>query len=424
MVTQTISAKTTVSLGTMRKLFANIVFLLSLFPYLTVLKVPWDTQPWALIFASAYVAFMLLALNSRVSLPRPLVIIILATLYGISLSSVFAIFDQVDTGIMLRRLVGYATVATVAYVAVNEHRNIWSGWLVIAVLAWAAIGLGQEFFGFNFVNSLLPRVSTAVHRGVISLAPEPSYYAIQIGFFMLLNEIFRREKRYTTTIYWVVLLLCVIQLFLSLSGTAFLLLIIFVISKMLSKWKMFGVIASAVIIILILITPFESAKNTRIYVVINELKNVIVAKQSFKTLLSDRSIAYRLINPVVGFYGGLVVSKGIGFGWGRITEEKFPQWLTKLLGPYRYSGGKIVGEWKWGGTIMGGLVAAVYELGLVGLLYIGVILRSVLIAFTKGAIAFEILFVTLILTFGGFISLAHPLLGYLIGLLMMYSEKC
>jgi len=388
-----------------------------------VLKVPWDTQPWALIFASTYVIFTFLVLNSHISLPTPLFIIILATLYGISLSSIFAIFDQVDTGIMLRRLVGYATVATVAYVAVNEHRNIWSGWLVIAVLAWAATGFGQEFFGFNFVNSLLPRVSTAIHRGVISLAPEPSYYAIQVGFFMLLNEIFKREERYTTTIYRVVLLLCVIQLFLSLSGTGFLLLIVFVVSKILSKWKIFGVLASAVIVTLILITPFELAKNTRIYIVVNELKTVIVAKQSFKTLLSDRSIAYRLINPVVGFYGGLVVSKGIGFGWGRITEEKFPQWLTELLGPYRYLGGKIVGEWKWGGTIMGGLVAAVYELGLVGLLYIGAVLWSVLIAFIKGVIAFEILFVTLILTFGGFISLAHPLLGYLIGLLIMYSKK-
>jgi len=422
-MSQAIVAKTAVSLTTLRKPLANITFLLSLFPYLTLLKVPWDIQPWALIFALAYLALMLIALKFRTSFPGPLLILILATLYGISVNLIYITLDQLDVSIMLRRLAGYVTIITIAFVAANEHRNIWSGWLFIAVLFWLGAAVAQKLFGSNFIALLLPRVSTNIHRGIVSLAPEPSYYAVQMGFFMLLNEIFRQERRYSDILYQCILLLCIVQLFLSLSGTGFLILTLFVGGKVLSL-KQFMLKACTIIFLVVattifIIIPAELPKNPRICTIINEIKYVIIGEKSIKSLLEDRSIAYRLINPIVGFYGGLAVSRGIGFGWGRITEEKFPEWLIVLLGPYRYSGGKPVGEWKWGGTIMGGIVAIVYELGIVGLLYISVIFWLMFRTLAKKTITHEILIITLILMFGGFVSLAHPLLGYLIGLYMV-----
>ncbi len=409
-------------------LLANSVFILSLFPYVTILKVPWDTQPWALLAGVLYTIGLLLS-YPQADFPLPLFILFITTLYGLSLSGAAFLFGKVDMYLMLRRMISYMTLVTVAFVSFHEHRRIWSGWLILAVLIWGVIAIMQKIWGIQFWGFLLPRVSSSIGRGVVSLAPEPSYYAVQCGFFLILNDLFREERRYGWGVYVFVLSISILQSILSLSATSILIIIIFIFGKALAIRYHFGKILALFTLIMtafsFFIMPINLSDHTssaRFTKVLDTIRQALHDKD-IEVIFKDRSIAYRTLNPVLGFYGGLMISKGVGFGWGRVTKKAFPKWLLELLGPYRYSGGKPIGEWRWGGTIMGGLVSMVYELGAIGLLSLGFILGMIYLAFKAGALHIAPLFILIALAFGGFVSIAHPLFGYLVGLFIAYARR-
>lgn len=407
------------------KISAVFVLFFSLFPYLTPVRTEWDTQPWALLFSLFYLSLYIFGYK-RLSVNRLWLIIMTCTLYGFVLTGFFLVLGQVDMFVMVRRIAAYMTLLAVAYVSFHEHGNFESSWIIMAVGVWLLGFVVQRFVDMEMLGPFLPRVSVRPNQGVTSFSPEPSYYAVQIAFFLLLNELFWRERRYGVYVYISVMLVLLVQLLTSLSGTSLIILVVFLIGQLKLLTKLDNRIAGGMVALFLLLSIvlhplyWPMVKNTRPVVVAKRLEKVIVEGAPVNTITRDRSIVYRSMAPVIGVYGGLVVSRGIGFGWGRITHRTFPSWLVNILGPYRYSSGRPIGKWRWGGTIMGGLSSAVYELGIVGLLYVAVVYYIVLRAFASGYVSLSGLFLFLVITIGGFVSLAHPMFGYMIG---AYASK-
>ena len=407
------------------RILSVIVLFFVMFPYLTPLRTKWDTQPWALLFAVFYLAASTL-LHKRLFLHRMLYIIAICTLYGVFVTVVFFVLGETDVLLMLRRMVAYMTFVFVSLVSFREHGSYKYTWLVVSVFLWFFGLIIQKFVDMQILSPLLPRLSVRPNQGVTSLSPEPSYYAIQMGFFLLLNDLYWREKRYDWRVYVLLVLAIAVQLVASLSGTSLIVLLALFVGLLEFMVKLDKRITGGVVVLLLLLSAvlfplyWPKIENSRPVVLATRLEKVVVEGAPVSTIVRDRSVVYRSITPIVGIYGGLVVSRGIGFGWGRVTDRPFPPWLVSILGPYRYSGGQRVGEWRWGGTIMGGMSSAVYELGIIGLVYIAAVYYIVLRAFRSGYVSVAALFLFAVVTIGGFVSLAHPMFGYLIG---AYASK-
>jgi hypothetical protein len=129
--------------------------------------------------------------------------------------------------------------------------------------------------------------------------------------------------------------------------------------------------------------------------------------------LDDASLRTRLFNPVVGLYGGLVVTRGLGFRLSAGAGEPAPVWLAALTGS-RF----------WGDKNLGGVTEPVYELGVIGLLVptaIVWILTWSIKRSGKHRAAVLVSAATLLVMVLFSESLASPYVGYLLGIHLSYA---
>ena len=416
------------------KNLATMTLIASLFPYFTFISTKWDTQPWALLFASLYL-LVSISFKRTLHIPWSLRLIIVSIWYGIIITVTLMLFQQINAFIMMRRFFAYLTFALVANVAVNEYKYLPVNWMIFAIFVWLFGAIIQIVVGIHVLRIFIPRISIRPNQGLTSFAPEPSYYAIQMGFLLIFNELLYKESKYGYYMYVFIIIALVIQLIISLSGTALIILIIFLGSKVLLHRININtalIIISVVALIIMLYCynttnenniGFKFIVRSRPVAVVVRFKNLAKANFSMNNIVKDRSITYRIMAPIVNFYGGIIISHGMGFGWGRIAQKNFSSAWTKILGRYKYSGGKPVEEWQWGSTNLGGISSIIYELGIVGLILVIEIYYRAYKTFMLKYISITGLLIFFIITFGGFVSLAHPLLGYIIGVFINKTQQ-
>ena len=343
-----------------RRVLAGLFFAAVLFPYLSPLRTPFDTQPWAILFAA-----IIAALVFPVRIPRALVPLFGVAGYGLVVFAIGLVRGTADPSAGLRSIAGYLAVPLIATAASRVYRFLDVRIFLAGVAVWLAVGLLQFVFNPYFLSWILPRKSTfgAMGRGVTSLAPEPFYYAKVMIALFILNEIFRRERRYGRGIYLAVAAALAFQIVISFAGIGIV-------------WLAAGAVAKAIAI------AWEDAKPDRFvsaavvamlaagaasFVLLPGLHRTrggdILRKAAMNPAVlyrQDLSASNRLGNLAVGLYGGLVETKGLGFGIGTKPRGEIPFWLRKYVGKSR----------PWGGRISGGLVQGVYELGAVGLVFL------------------------------------------------------
>src|SRR5437016_5247969 len=176
------------------------LFIFSLFPYLSPVTLPTDTQPYAIIFA-----VLIFLLGRGVAMPLPI--------WTLFVVLVVAIIVYVATGATfngLRSLVGYASVffisASVLILAFHRIR-LSDRLLDVAVYIWFVVGVIQRFISPTFLAFILPRSGTSEIRGVASLAVEPSAYATMMLFILIIYFIRGRERSWPA-------FLCLVQILL------------------------------------------------------------------------------------------------------------------------------------------------------------------------------------------------------------------
>jgi len=418
------------------RLIANIFFVAVIFPYLSPFETPFDTQPWALLIAAVFALMFF-------DIPRPLAPLFVIACYA---SLIFAIGLLRRTSVPLdglRSLAVYLSVFVIAYAAYRLYHYLSVKIFLAGVGVWLAAAILQIVIHPQIFGGIVPRTSPLGYRGFTSLAPEPAYYAkVMIGLFVL-NEIFHKEKKYGHRLYLAVAAALIVQIVLSFAAIGMVYIAAGAVAKAIALvWERSRQdrLASCAVIVLFIsaLVAFQVVPGLNATRAGDILKKTIsegqravfpakkqpwgdrtsrktpYQKESF--VKRDPSIMTRAGNLVLGFYGGIVETRGMGFGLGSKPKGEIPTWLSRILGASR----------PWGGRIGGGLVQGVYELGAVGLLFFFIPLWIIVMSCVRNRSLRSALLMTLCLMYPAAAiseSPAFPLFGCLLGIHAFLGRK-
>ena len=321
-----------------------LFFLAVVFPYVTLLPFGTDLQPTCLIMSRAVM------LRGNISKPLPPRLWLLGYML---LAAICVMFIGEATFPALRSLGNYVSIFVISiasYLFFTSPKVCVIRLTKIANIAWFAVGLGQTFTSSELLNGILPDVRRTVSRGVVSLAPEPGYYATMCLFFLLLLFLFREER----SIHGII---CVFQITLLARSsiiTVFLAFSLFV--YLATSWTVRNVLAVTLIAVSgwFVSTQTPILENTRI----SDVFTLAIADPSSLTH-TDSSISDRVGQVVFSIKGSLE---------NYLLPNGFSSW-----GPYYYSEVARANDWLtpyWGNRypdrIQSGIGAVFYELGVFG----------------------------------------------------------
>lgn len=394
----------------------NILFLLCLFPYLSPVATPFDTQPYGLLFG-----FLILIIkfvqNKGLKIPKKLIPYFLIFFFAFV---IMLMRSNIIDGI--RSLVGYASVAILSLAGYYSFKFVKGKCLLFAVNVWFVFALIQTLINKSFGSFMISRMSTSADRGVTSLAVEPSSYAIMCIFFFVLNDIFFARGDYSKKTYNYIFIITIIQLLLSKAAMGFVLLAIYLVVKVFTTGNILKKLKNLTGFIVIggifyyLFTTVQSLREGRVGTLLTKLEGGIT-----DLILKDGSIADRLSHILVSF-SSLFHSYGLGYGLATWDEHALE---------IANNSGEFISEVSsvnfTPGRIMSGWGTAVFELGIVGIVFMVmffIIMRSG-IKHTKGYMrdVYKSTLITIFFTMLMSVPLSFPLFGYLIGAMIQLQHE-
>lgn len=151
----------------------------SLFPYISIIPISSDTQPWSL--ALSIIGCVFLSTHIRLY-PVHLALLLLAT------ASVGMLILEGGGFGSLRNAVGYLSMFFISIMAtyvMRDSRDTVMRFIDISIMVWLTVGIIQRLYLKDAFTFLLGSARTTETRGVISLAPEPTYFATMILLMLL-----------------------------------------------------------------------------------------------------------------------------------------------------------------------------------------------------------------------------------------------
>ena len=405
-----------------KRFTSNLLFFVTLFPYLTLVNIGTDTQPNAVFLAG--IIFIWCLLTQRTKMPKELLSVLLVSLYAISL---YLITSRQFYG--FRSLTGYLSVFLISFASYKTHKYVEPKVYIFAVHVYLLFGIIQLVYNPSFGGSLLPRSSFSFARGsgVISLTSEPSFYAIMCIFLLILNELFFYTGRYNKRIFIYIRLVLVFQAIITYSGMGlfmlglyfFIVLIRYFLQsfdKLLSLPILLGIILGIPgLFVHLHLSNVNIPTSTRMAALLN-----LFIKSPFQIFYIDHSLAARTSHILLSMYS-LLYSKGFGLGLGTWPDN---------IGLLAASAGGFLEEITYirftVGRIMSGWGTAVYELGFVGLILPITFWRAAKKGYQNCSCihlqywfisSFVIIFIIMLMA----ISLAHPPFSYLFGVFLHYA---
>lgn len=400
---------------------ARGLFLLAAFPYVTPFDTPFDIQPWALAIGVFVAPLGLRRIPTRI--PWQLKALFALAMVAI-VRAIPALVGYGEPLAAVRSLAGYVTLCVFATLFWRSGGHVHQRLLLGVVLIWLLAWVAQLLLGAEALAVFLPRVATTATRGLTSLAPEPADYART----MLLIAVFAVYARWRGLVtprgFRMVSGLALIQVLLTVSGVGVVFLVTYGVllvgtslilrGNSLGKLARVGGVAVGLVVVLYGFSRVPMLGESRA----GRLLAVAIENPAL-VLASDLSVTTRLYNPIFAAYGGLIETRGIGFGLGAPEPPgtRVPAWLGNAMGSDR----------GWGGTVMGGLAAATYELGFFGILLIVAVAGAVLPRVRRwrsqrGAseLSAGLLFLGLTVPWGTF---AAPLVGATVGLALRDPQQ-
>ncbi len=332
--------------------FIFIIF--CLFPYLRILPLELDAQPYAMVLS---VPIVLTFLSRRMPKEIGLLLFVLSAAFVVMLFSNFsAIGFRVFANYASLFLVSYA-----AYISLNYLNGLPYNIFRYCVYVWFAVGFIQFFLDPSFGGWLTLRgeeSSMQNGRGACSLAAEPTYYGMICVFMAILNYLnFRDFKCYRQ-----LSILIFVQFIFSKSTTVFLFLglsvLVYCLYQVLKSRKGVIYIFAALIGLVIFDYTFRLYLDS----VDSRLTNAIrvLYDNPDRFLLMDYSVNNRFMHaffPIKAFFDDWGMPHGLArFNDYLVPMSKDPEWGYLL--PYDYSE-----EYRIGSALGG----ALYDLGVFAL---------------------------------------------------------
>ena len=380
----------------------------SCFPYVkTIYATDSDLQPLALLLG---ISFLLASLPSFLHFRFTRVTWLIGILLAVV--ALFAFIKLLfDTGFTFRSCAYYLSplVFFTIGVACKKEDLFSDKFIFIVAIIWLSVGLVQKLYDPQFAFDLLRYPRTTENRGVIALAAEPSFYAIQCLMLLMLNELWRSTPkhgigRHLNLSNLTSLILIFQILFLAQSFFGVILLLVFVAVYMLLKYPVFS-FSIAVAVALLFVAPssadLKALKTSERRVLSLTAK---VLDDPLKLIMSDQSAGERLTDIVLSLksvFAETIISPGS-------NTTVWRDFVRQNLGAVSYL--KFAAS---GSRIMSGIGAGVFELGSIGLLF----WACVLIPLIRRDRISQITALTLSVVLLAAIPLSLPLVGAILGVI-------
>jgi hypothetical protein len=265
------------------------------------------------------------------------------------------------------------------------------------------ITLIQNFIDKDFLTFFLSRSSAAWGRGTVGLFNEPSALAAALVFYLILQFILDKKFDYIS-----LFMVSIIIIFLAKSSLGLLFLLLLLGSYIFFNPKNSILILPsifALFITLYLLTGSDSRMGRLLDLLYTQPEIILLIDQS----IHDRFFA--IFFSLKGFYENYFFPNGFG-AYSQAVETFVPyseiannSWISK------------------GTTIMSGYGAALFELGIVGIIYIIYPLILIFKYFKKNFGAGLSLSVSLTAFMFATIPISYPMYGLMMGILLSKDKK-
>lgn len=356
-----------------------------------------DTQPVYFFFAIAIIILDRFKTNPNLGS------------FILLLGGVFSLILSLNTDLsssIIRRIYSYFSVFFVVWATMilikKNFLNLSS--LIKTIIAFLFIvTLIQNFIDKDFLTFLLSRSSSAWGRGTVGLFNEPSALAAALVFYLILQFILDKKFDYIS-----LFLVSIIIIFLAKSSLGLLFLLLLLGSNILFNPRNSIIILSsifALFITLYLLTGSDSRMGRLLDLLYTQPEIILLIDQS----VHDRFFA--IFFSLKGFYENYFFPNGFG-AYSQAVETFVPyseiannSWISKGI------------------TIMSGYGAALFELGIIGIIYIIYPLILIFNYFKKNFGAGLSLSVSLTAFMFASIPISYPMYGLMIGILLSKVKK-
>lgn len=370
------------------KFIIVLFYIFTFFPYLKIIDLGTDTQINA-FFISIVIVFIY---GFEIKIPKEIKLLFLI----MYISIIIGLFGMINFN-FFRRVFNYITlffVSFATYIVMNgqEEEKV-EKYIKICINIWLVVGILQEITNQKFLTFLISGARTSATRGVLSLAPEPTYYGTMCIFFILLSIRFRKNRN-------LYIINCIVQIVFLAKSTMCtlilgLMLMIYGISKINKPYFIFIAVAVFLTSIVTYNTIEEYMPNSRLYSIIKELDNPM------DLLVEDASINQR-VGHIYYSLKGSIENLGLPNGynkWIKYIEEQhnpyFP-WVAPTI------------------SIMSGYGAAIFELGIIGIIIIIISFKS-LKFYLKNKSNNIVFLLSLTLIMFTALPLSNPIYSFFIG---------
>lgn len=389
-------------------LLANSVFLFCLFPYITFIETGSDVQPYSLMLATIFLLYLVVK-NNYIKSFKPSILLWLPIIY-----SLITLNESLSFIAWLRSFYGYVTIPILCLAAYNSFPLINGKLLNFSIKIWFLVSLIQRFVYKLFGNFLVARISTSTDRGVTSLAVEPSAFANICLFILLLNDLFYYSKKISKKAYILNMLLLIIQFFLASSAMGYLLLIVYLLTKIFIKNGIKARVIQMVVIFLSLLS-LHFVRNNLYLLPTNRVTSILFRlNENWKEIFfTDQSISDRLAHILISSKS-LFSRYGLGYGLGTWSKEAYGiindsgTFIQRLVST-NFTSGRIMSGW---GTIL-------FEVGIISLSIIfwygSIFFRGVTSLTKKGKDILFVAFISITFTMTLSVTIAFPLFSYILG---------
>jgi len=359
----------------------------SFFPFICFFDIGTDTQPYAFIVSLLIIIFL-----SGFRTPVLLLPLLLSSILAVLILIVYGKYGMLE----FRSLFNYLSVTAISYasyIGIKKTGGIKEKHIKLMINIWFMIGLIQTFIKRDFLLFLVAGGRTSLERGVTNLTSEPSFYGYMIVFALLFVMDFK-EKRY---LYIMNLL---IQLFVfAQSAVAIVYLMVYLLLLLAknvlraSPASMLRIVTTALICLIGLTLYFNIYPNSRATVLLNS-----IVSDPQAVYLKDASVRARVNH----------IAKPLKEA---VRYKLFPAGYSKALEDLGYR------------RIMSGYGAAIYELGIIGIIIVLNIFYIVFTADRHSNHKMNSVYVSIIMFSA--IQLASPILAFYLGyVLNLNSSEC
>jgi hypothetical protein len=388
------------------------VFLFSCFPYLIfITPTPSDLQPAGVVLASLFIVCFL---PWHLNMTHSIIWWITSMLLGIPLFYALLKF-AFDPSFSIRSVASYSSLFIFFLIgtALKSQSRITVRLLFGVTLVWLVVGLVQKFMDPSFGYELIRSPRSSLHRGVVSLAAEPSFYSIQILMLLILSWLIKRKGQVGSNILLLIEGLLLFQIiYLSQSFFGILLVVVFLLIRLIAVLPtMFPLFASVFLICMyytkdhIIALVWQYRLYGRVFDVLASMLN-----NPLRVVANDQSAGERAADIVIAAHSiweRPFLNPGYTIAYWReyiySVEHLFP-WLNHIA---------------MGNRIMSGIGSAVFELGTIGIC-VALAFFMPFFTFKRKSVALAFFMPLAMLTA---IQIALPLVGIVLGYVVSSKKE-